>query len=81
VTYLEAALQVLRDEGRPLGTNELTDLALARGLIMPTGKTPAASMSAVLYAELRRSTSLRKVQSQGRTRAARDSVRWALNDD
>ncbi|HEY5182203.1 MAG TPA: winged helix-turn-helix domain-containing protein [Dermatophilaceae bacterium] len=79
MTYLEAALRVLRDEGRPLGTRELTDLAIARGLIVPVGKTPDASMATVLYAELQRGAMIRKLEMPGPTRAARGTVRWVLN--
>ena len=78
MTYLEAALKVLHDEARPLGTRELTNLAIMRGLISPTGKTPDASMSTVLYAAVQRGSEVRKIESPGPTRARRGSVRWTL---
>jgi hypothetical protein len=46
MTYYEAALQVLGSARRPLTTQEITDLATERKLIVPRGKTPQQSMSA-----------------------------------
>jgi hypothetical protein len=53
VTFLEAAEEVLRDAKEPLRIGEITERALARGLIQTVGKTPAATMSARLYATRR----------------------------
>jgi hypothetical protein len=79
MNYLEAAIAVLGEEGRPLTTRELTDLAIARGLIAPTGRTPEATMSARLYLAMRRhDPPVERVFRQGPTRAARGSVRWRL---
>ena len=79
LTYYEAALQTLRSAGRPLTTREITDLAIAKGLIVPTGKTPHASMGRVLYLRVRDDPELVKMEQQSRTaRARRGSVRWIL---
>ena len=80
MTYLEAALEVLRNAERPLTTRQVVDEAVERGLIAPTGKTPDASMSAALYGELHTSSRVLKLAAPGPTRAARGTVRWVLRD-
>jgi hypothetical protein len=78
MTYLEAAVEVLRAFRKPLTTRELTDEALRRGLINPAGKTPAATMSSALYGHLHgaeKPTILRE-SLPGPSRAMRGSVRW-----
>lgn len=78
MTYYEAALQILRSAGHPLTTHEITDLAITEGLIAPTGKTPQASMSRVLYLRVRSDPELVKVDDPVNVRAKRGSVRWTL---
>lgn len=78
MTYYEAALQVLRSARNPLTTRELTDLAIERGLITPRGKTPYATMAARLYVEGRNDAELVKLETPGKGRAKRGSVRWTL---
>ena len=48
MTFLEAAAAVLRAAKRPLTTREITDIALQRGLLRTSGRTPEAIMSAAL---------------------------------
>jgi predicted type IV restriction endonuclease len=79
MTYYQAALRILRSAGRPLTTREITDLAVAEGLIAPTGKTPHASMARVLYLRVRTDPDLVKVVEPGVADARRSSVRWALS--
>jgi hypothetical protein len=76
--YYEAAIEVLKAAKRPLTVREITDQAIKRGLIRPKGKTPAATMSAVLYVRLRNHPDLVKLEDQGNKRAVRGSVRWTL---
>ncbi|MBA2719676.1 MAG: winged helix-turn-helix domain-containing protein [Chloroflexi bacterium] len=78
MTYLEAAIAVLRDAKQPLTTRQVTDSAIVQGLIEPTGKTPDASMSAVLYAALRSGSDLVKLETIGTKRAVRGTVRWTV---
>jgi hypothetical protein len=82
-SYLEAALVILAKAGRPMTTHELTEEALRQGLIRPTGKTPEFTMSSSLYSERSRNpnTSLVRLAVEGRMRAQRGSVRWALRDN
>jgi hypothetical protein len=49
MTYLEAALQVLRDAGDALHYTEITERAVQRRLIEPKGQTPELSMGSQLY--------------------------------
>jgi hypothetical protein len=77
VRFIEAAEEVLRREGRPLTTKQITELALARGLIETHGKTPEATMSAALYGASAAGPIQREFRP-GRARAIRGSVRWAV---
>jgi HB1, ASXL, restriction endonuclease HTH domain len=76
MTYYEAALRVLKFVGRPLTAREITDQAIEAGLIAPVGKTPHATMSAVLYMRVRSDLELLKMEDPGNGRAKRGSVRW-----
>jgi hypothetical protein len=75
VTFLQAAEEVLRNAKRPLSTQEITDIALSRGLVASRGKTPEATMSAQLY-RAPRDGPIQREFTPGRLRAARGSVRW-----
>ena len=79
MTYLQAAITVLRSNGRPMTVNEITAVAVARGLIHPAGKTPEATMGAVLYSYVREHPSAEIVRlfEPGAHRARWGSVRWA----
>jgi hypothetical protein len=77
-TYYQAALQILKDAGRPLTTREITTIAIESGLITPSGKTPGATMSAVLYTRVHDNVHLVKVDTLSNGRTKRGSVRWAL---
>jgi HB1, ASXL, restriction endonuclease HTH domain len=78
LTYLEAVFRVLHEAGRPLTTRELVDSAIASGLIRPGGKTPEATMGAVLYRTIQGESPLRKLEEPGTLRAKPGTVRWAL---
>jgi hypothetical protein len=80
MTYYEAALQVLRSVQHPLTTREITDRAMESRLIKPVGKTPHATMSAVLYRRVRSDPVLVKLEDAGDRRAKRGSVRWMVRD-
>jgi hypothetical protein len=78
MNYREAAEAVLKKSKRPMTTRELTEAAIGKGLLTPRGKTPEASMSAVLYTELRKNpdSPIQRQYEPGGNRARRDSVRW-----
>lgn len=78
MTFLEAAIAILKSSRRPMTVREITDAALNRGLIRPLGKTPSATMSAALYGHCRVAATprVRREYRPGPTRAARDSVKW-----
>lgn len=80
MTYFEAALQILKSSQRPLTTREVTDRALEQGLIVPRGKTPHATMAAVLYRQSSTDAGLVKTEARGAARAKRGSVRWMLRE-
>ncbi len=48
MTFVEAAASVLEQEGRPLHSREIAELAVDRGLLSHVGKTPVQTMSARL---------------------------------
>lgn len=51
MTYLDAAQEVLKKSGSPLRYEDITERALARGLIAPQGLTPEATMASRLYTD------------------------------
>jgi HB1, ASXL, restriction endonuclease HTH domain len=69
MTFYEAALQILKSSGNPLASAEITERALARGLIASRGKTPVATMDAELYRHLGTDLQLVKTEDRGPTRA------------
>lgn len=54
MTFAEAAYQVLKQAGKPLSANEITSIALEKGMISTVGKTPFATMGARLYVDIKR---------------------------
>jgi hypothetical protein len=75
---VRSTLAVLRSARRPLTTREIVETAIRRGLIEPSGKTPEATLSAVLYRRVSQDPQLVKLANLGRGRAERGTVRWAL---
>lgn len=59
MTFLEAAEAVLQESGAPLHYKEITARAIQKGLLQSTGKTPEATMGALLY------TAVAKAKEQG----------------
>lgn len=49
MSFQDAALKVLQEEGKPLSAEEITQKALQKGLIETNGKTPSATMGANIY--------------------------------
>jgi hypothetical protein len=78
MTFYEAALQILKSSHQPLTSQEITRRALELGLVASHGKTPAATMAAVLYRQLSTDPQLVKVEDRGPVRAKRGTVRWTL---
>ena len=56
MTFVEAAIEILKHEGRPLHVKKLTELAIARNLLSLVGKDPEGQMQARLLAELKKTT-------------------------
>lgn len=56
----EAALKILTEHasGRPMHYRQITDLAVAGGLVKPRGLTPEASMNAAITTDIRRRADL-----------------------
>lgn len=54
MSFIEAAIEVLRQSQHPLSISEITRLALEQGLIASMGSTPRQTMSAAITSTLRR---------------------------
>jgi hypothetical protein len=77
---LQVALEVLRSSGRAMTAEEIVAEALSRGLLTPSGKTPEASMTAVLYGHVRDAAEpqIQRHAEPGPKRARRNTVSWSL---
>ena len=53
-SFLDSAYQILKDMDRPMSVEEITQQALDRGFLVTKGKTPAATMSAMIYMDIKR---------------------------
>lgn len=54
MTYLEAAAEVLRQDGGALHYKEITERAIAAGFIAPKGATPEMTMGSQLYVAVKK---------------------------
>src|SRR5262249_17129347 len=54
MTFLEAALDILRREGRPLHYKELTERAMGKKLLTFVGRTPEVTMQTQLTAAVKK---------------------------
>ncbi len=57
MTFLNAAYKILKENGKPLHSKKVTEIALKRGLLKTAGKTPAATMNALLVLESKKENS------------------------
>jgi len=48
MTFLDAAYKILKENGRSLHSKKITEIALKRKLLETAGKTPTATMNALL---------------------------------
>src|SRR3972149_4805306 len=51
--FKEAAYHVLKKEKKPISVREITKVAFKEGLIISDGKTPEATMGAVIYSDIK----------------------------
>jgi hypothetical protein len=47
-SFIDAAIEILRKEGKPMKSKEIIDKALKLGLIKTYGKTPDQTLTAIL---------------------------------
>jgi hypothetical protein len=80
MSYIEAALQILKASRRPLTTREITERALERGLVIPQGRTPHATMRAALYGRLGTDARLVKTESRTPDHPKQGAVYWTLRE-
>ncbi|MFN8382082.1 MAG: DUF2034 domain-containing protein [Anaerolineales bacterium] len=62
--FKDAAEEILRQAGKPLHYNEITNVALKKGMLETTGQTPHATMGALLYTDTLRDDS--RFQREGK---------------
>jgi hypothetical protein len=79
MTFWEAAERVLRKSRQPLTTEEILRRAMAGGL-ETAGKTPSATLAAVLYRRAKLDSDLERVFETGPKRARRQSVKWRMRE-
>lgn len=76
MSFTDAAELVLRREGRPISAREITGIALAEGLIITEGKTPASTMGANFHLE-----GVRKAKQGKKGRFVRfEKGKWGLRE-
>lgn len=64
--FKDAAYEILKEAGKPLHYNEITDLALSKGSLETSGKTPHATMGALLYTDtLKENSRFRRGDEKG----------------
>ncbi len=79
MTFFEAALVVLKSARQPLTVNEIVERAISKGLVVSTGKTPGATLSALLYRRIGRpDCPIQRLSEPGPGRARRGTVRWTI---
>ena len=76
MSFTDAAEFILRREGRPMSGREVTEIALAKGLIVTRGKTPASTMGANFHLE-----GVRKARQGRQGRFVRfEKGKWGLRE-
>ncbi|MDY6893518.1 MAG: winged helix-turn-helix domain-containing protein, partial [Chloroflexota bacterium] len=55
LSFKDAAYTVLKEGNRPLRIEDITEIALEKGILKTTGKTPVATMGAQLYTNVKTS--------------------------
>jgi restriction system protein len=64
--FKDAAYEVLKEAGKPLHYNEITDLAQTKGILDTQGETPHATMGSLLYTDtLKESSRFRRGDEKG----------------
>ena len=82
MSFLGAAISILKETGREMTATEVARIALERGLVESSGKTPDATLTAQLYVHLRDHPHgpLGKIAEPGALPARRSGVRWAWRE-
>lgn len=73
--FKDAAFEILKKENKPLHYNEITNKAIAAGLLESVGKTPHATMGALLYTNTLNTNSRFRRGDQKGTFALKTSAR------
>ncbi len=81
MTFYEAAIEVLRQSGRPLHYKKITEVAIKGNLLSHVGKTPEVTMSARLNQEVKREEFSALVKTRPGVFTLRDEVAKKLNEE
>lgn len=54
MSYIDAAHAILREAGKPLHYRDITRLAIEKQMISPAGKTPTATLNAIVSVDIKR---------------------------
>ncbi len=54
MSFIKAAYQILKKTEKPLSAKKITEIAVKDGLIETKGKTPIATMSAIIYMDIKK---------------------------
>ena len=54
MSFSDAAFVILKRAGRPLDCKTIVDIALKEGLVQTKGRTPVATLGAIMYMEIKR---------------------------
>lgn len=78
LSFLDAAITILKETKREMTARELAAMALERGLVRSSGRTSDTTLAAQLYVRVREQLDgpLCRVAGAGPSRARRGSVRW-----
>jgi hypothetical protein len=75
LSFKEAAISILGQSQTPMSAEDIVDAAMAQGILHTDGKTPAATMAAQLYVDIRnnKKSKFRKV-GKGKFALAKQST-------
>ena len=82
MSFLTAGISILKETGLEMTATEVARIAIERGLVPSSGRTPDATLAAQLYVHVREHPQgpLQKIAEPGTMRARRGSVRWAWRE-
>lgn len=81
MTYIEAAIKVLRESGIPMSANELWKEIENKKLCTPSGKTPWLSLNSIMLGASTNSNIKNKSKNKLFTIVSKNPIRFVVSDD